>query len=77
MSSTRTAIEVTTRLATTVNELADAWAFVMEHIDSVGPDPSVKIDPVWSRGFDQVDDNDPWPRHFSVVVSGMVEDEKR
>ena len=76
MSETRSPIERTTRLATTVDDLAAAWAFVMEHIDSVGPDPDVKISPVWSRNFDQMDDDEPWPRHFSVVVSGMVEDAK-
>jgi len=71
--STRTPIERTQRIATTVETLAEAWAFVMAHIDDVGPDPSVQIDPVWSRPF-EADDDAEWPRHFSVVVSGMVED---
>jgi hypothetical protein len=72
---TRTPIERTTRIASTVETLTEAWAFVMEHVDTVGPDPSIKIDPVWSMpGGVILDDEAPWPRHFSVVVSGMVED---
>jgi len=70
---TRSPIERTTRIVSTVDELADAWAFVMTHIDEVGDDPSITISPVWSRGADQINDDEPWPRHFSVVVSGMVE----
>lgn len=68
-------VERTTRIASTVEDLADAWAFVMTHIDEVGPDPRIEIVPVWSRDFDEVvDDDEPWPRHFSVVVSGTVKD---
>ena len=62
-------VEVTTRYATSVDDLPAAWAFVMEHLDSVGPDPSIDIGPLWSS----VDDFNI--RRFSVVVSGMVEAE--
>lgn len=74
MSATRTPVERTTRIATTVETLAEAWSFVMTHIDEVGPDPSIEIGPVWSRAADAMDVESPWPRHFSIVVSGMVED---
>lgn len=69
----RAPIEKTTRYATSVPTLADAWAFVMEHLDSVGPDPSVKITPVWRISVSDMgdDDTDP-PRFFEVVVEGMV-----
>jgi hypothetical protein len=68
-------IEVTTRYATSVNELADAWAFVMDRLDRVGPDPSVTIKPIWTisvRDMDTDDEDQEWPRRFEVVVEGMV-----
>jgi hypothetical protein len=68
-------VEVTTRYATTVDDLSAAWAFVMKTLEEVGPDPSVEISPIWLRPFDFAgDDDEPWPRQFSVVVSGMVEE---
>jgi len=69
-------IEVTTRYATSVDDLTTAWAFVMEHVDLVGPDPSVEISPHWIISMsDMGDDNINPPRRFSVVVSGMVHKE--
>lgn len=62
-------VEVTTRYATTVESLTDAWAFVMEHLDSVGPDPRIEISPLWTYGSDDVEDG---TRRFSVAVDGMV-----
>lgn len=63
---TRTPIEKTIRYATSVDELSDAWAFVMEHLESVGDGPSISISPIWSGPeFDE--------RRFEVTVSGMVE----
>ena len=73
---TRSPVEVTTRYVTTANSLIDAWAFVMEKIEQVGPDPSIEIKPVWSKDYDSVGDDEPWPRHFEVVVSGMVEEKE-
>lgn len=68
-------VEVTTRFVTGVDTLAEAWAFVMDRIDAVGPDPSVTISPVWGRPLDfDGDDDDPWPRTFTVKVEGMVEE---
>ena len=60
-------IEITTKYATSVDDLADAWAFVMERLDHVGPDPRITISPIWTY----TDDAD-LPRRFEVVVSGMV-----
>lgn len=68
MANTRSPVEMTTKYATTVNELADAWAFVMSKIDQVGPDPSIAINPVWTIR----DDEGEYPRHFEVSVLGMV-----
>ena len=66
-------VEVTTRYATTVDDLPAAWAFVMAHLDSVGPDPSVEIKPFWQASVHDIhsDDHD-WPRVFEVVVEGTV-----
>jgi len=59
-------VEVTTRYATSVDDLPSAWAFVMEKIDHVGPAPSIEIQPYWELEDDS--------RRFSVVVSGTIED---
>lgn len=67
-------IEITTSFATVVPDLPTAWTFVMDHIDRVGPAPSVEIRPTWSRDADPLNPNDDWERHFEVVVSGMVEE---
>ena len=69
-NGTRTPVETTTRYATTVDDLSAAWAFVMDRIDAVGPDPTIRIEPVWTVG----PDSDEVPRHFAVVVEGMVEE---
>lgn len=67
-------IEVTTRYATTVDDLPSAWAFVMDHLDSLGDDPSIEISPLWLYSVQDMDRDVERPqRQFSVVVSGMVE----
>lgn len=66
-------IEVTTRYATSVNELADAWAFVMARLDAVGPDPRISISPIWSYSPSEIGDEDYHaPRRFEICVEGMV-----
>jgi hypothetical protein len=72
-------VEVSTRYATTVESLADAWEFVMSRIDLVGPDPSVTISPYWRVNMDLITmedapEADALPRCFTVVVEGMVEE---
>jgi hypothetical protein len=64
-------VEVTTRYATSVDTLADAWAFIMARLDSVGPDPTIRISPCWTISMGDSNDDVP-PRHFEVVVEGMV-----
>lgn len=63
-------VERTVRYATSVDDLSEAWVFVMARIDSVGPDPSVKINPFWSSSDDFTS------RRFSVVVEGMQPEEE-
>jgi hypothetical protein len=71
-------IEVTTRYATTVDDLTSAWAFVMKHLDSCGDDPSIEIRPISTIGVADMQDafdgreSEGWRRRFEVVVEGMV-----
>lgn len=60
--------ERTTKYATTVDDLAGAWRFVMAHVDDVGPNLSIHVTPMWVYG-----DNDDGTRKFEVAVSGMTE----
>lgn len=39
-------VEITTKYVTTVDTMAEAWAFVMERLDRVGPDPHIDIRPI-------------------------------
>ncbi len=45
MSSEQPHVEVSIRYETVVDDITDAWAFIMAHIEKVGPDPSVNIRP--------------------------------
>lgn len=68
----RSATEVFTRYATTVETLSDAWVFVMEHVDRVGERPSVTISPLSS--VDALSDEpERWEHYYEVSVSGTVE----
>lgn len=70
-------IEVTTRYTTTVDDLPSAWAFVMERVDQVGPNPSIKIRPIWIHNLHDMDrvDAPPAVRQFEITVEGMVHEE--
>lgn len=69
-----TPIEVTTRYVTSVGTLPEAWAFVMERLDMVGPDPTIRIEPKWVISPQDMDRDEDWPRLFEVCVEGMVEE---
>lgn len=64
----RAPVEMTTRFATTVPTMQAAWVFVMEHLELVGPMPSIEITSVVRVG-----DGDEDEVVFTVVVRGMVE----
>ena len=72
--------EKTTRYAATVEDMTAAWRFVMDKLDHVGPDPVVEIKPMWfysNSGPGSIDDDEAeGTRHFEVVVSGMIEEDK-
>lgn len=66
--------EKTVQYVNTVDTLPEAWAFVMEKIDEVGPSPSIHIEPISQMSaLPQVDEEEGWVTVFQVSVSGMVE----
>ena len=77
MSNSTAPIEVKTTYATTVNELPEAWSFVMERLETLGPNPRITISPIWSWNVvDAIDGVDQRPpRQFEVCVEGMIEEQ--
>lgn len=73
--TTRSPVEETTRYATTVDTLPDAWQFVMAYIDRVGNRPRVTISPITI--FDAAMDGGDPQELFEVVVSGMREEDAK
>lgn len=72
-----TPVEVTKSYASTVESLADAWEFVMDRVDSVGPSPTIAIEPIWSYTLTDTEDEPvERARAFSVLVEGMVEEDE-
>lgn len=72
MSELTAPIEVTTKYVTSVKTLREAWAFVMEHVDSLGDRPTIQITPKTIYGFDQIADGEGSGEElFEVLVSGM------
>lgn len=63
----RSATEHTEKFATTVDEMTDAFVFIMEHLDRVGNSPSVQINPSWSS------EDDFQKCYYEVSISGMTE----
>lgn len=60
-------VEIVTTYSTQVDELSEAWTFVMDHLDKLGDDPSIHITPVFSYCEDHGDE-----RYFEVTVMGRV-----
>jgi hypothetical protein len=70
---TRTPVEIDTRYSTTVDTMQEAFAFVMEHIDTMGPEPSVHINPCWGVDRDEAVNEPEGSVHFHVCVEGTTE----
>lgn len=67
-------IEITTRYATSVDTLTEAWEFVMDHLDALGEHPTIEVKPFHTISVLDLDREDPpWEWRFGVVVSGTVE----
>lgn len=60
-------VEHTQQFETVVDDLAEAWAFIMSRIERVGPDPSVHIHPA---------KNAP-PPMLQMLMQGHVEESER
>lgn len=63
----RPPVERTTRYATTVQTLDEAFAFVMGNLERVDDLLNITISPVWSSSEDFE------TKRYSVVVEGMAE----
>lgn len=57
-----------------VESVDKAFGFVMDHLEQVGDDPSVKIRPVWFS--DLFDSSNEMVREFEVTVSGVFDGEE-
>lgn len=62
-------VERTVTFATVVDDLSEAWAFIMARLDGLGLSPSMTISPLWEYG-----EGEESVRRFEVSVSGMVEE---
>ena len=72
----RDPIETTTRKVTTVDDITEAWAFVMEHIDAAGGRPHVEIRPITIFSIEEVANQEGSGRQrFEVVVEGREQEE--
>jgi hypothetical protein len=75
VSETTAPVEITTTYVTSVATLPEAWAFVMEHIDKLGPRPTVRVDPRTIYAVNEIGDDDARGESlFEVLVSGMREE---
>lgn len=67
MSTDRPPVERTTRYATTVHGLNEAFGFVMANLERVDDLLNITISPVWSSA------DDFETKRFTVAVEGMAE----
>lgn len=71
-------VEITTKRVTTVDSVQEAFAFIMEHLDEVGDQPRIEIDPFTdlSAGIAQVFQNPDADLlgvvRFEVSITNMV-----
>ena len=62
---TATPAEYSLSIASMVDTIQEAFQFVMEHLDELGDNPRITINPVWSYT-----DSEHGVRRFDVGVSG-------
>lgn len=60
-----------TRYSKIVDNLPEAWQFIMAHVDKVGDDPQVVVTPEWDCDGECFDEHD-FVRRFLAVVEGSV-----
>lgn len=65
-------VEFTAKYTTVVDDLTEAWTFVMQHLPLVGVSPNIhilsKLDSSGGKNLDE----DGWGRVFEVVVEGTM-----
>ncbi len=77
MSDGKWSVEYTAKYATVVDEINEAFVFIMAHLDKVGAEPSIWITPMWLVDHALNDDGEQVHVSvckFEVVVSGSFED---
>ena len=62
-------VEKTVKYSTIVDTLAEAWVFIMAHVDLIGPLPFIKIQPLMLYDPDR-DEDEPPEYKFEAVVKG-------
>lgn len=68
----RDEVEVTTKYVATVETVQEAFAFVMDKLDSVGDRPQIFINPITAFSADF--DDDKCEEFFEVAVSGRTKE---
>ena len=70
-------VEVSTRFATTVSTLPEAFTFVMEFMEKpeAGQTPSIHIHPLNQANYDTFGEPE-WETFFEVIVDGVIERER-
>ena len=75
-------VEITTKRVTTVDSVQEAFAFIMEHLDEVGDQPRIEIDPFTDLGagiVQMLEDPDAdllGVVRFEVSITNMVVKER-
>lgn len=75
-------IEITTKRVTTVDSVQEAFAFIMEHLDEVGDQPHIEIDPFTDLGagivqmFEDPEADLLGVVRFEVSITNMVVKER-
>lgn len=79
---TNRGIEITTKRVTTVDSVQEAFAFIMEHLDEVGDQPRIEIDPFTDLGagivqmFEDPEADLLGVVRFEVSIANMVVKER-
>lgn len=75
-------VEITTKRVTTVDSVQEAFAFIMEHLDEVGDQPRIEIDPFTDLGagiaqvFEDPEADLLGVVRFEVSITNMVVKER-
>lgn len=69
-------VECRISFSTTVDDMTEVYAFLMEHEDKVGPNPTIDIHPDFWYTDEEMEKDDPQGvRKFHVSISGRIDQE--